>query len=664
MKVLIGDEGLHGWIYRSVAKNRSGLQFQVTNKSHFTIDPETGEIKKPVLRVVAIENKSPADNLGLKVEDVVISVDGKTDRDEILSWMALKENETAELTLVVKHPNDQIETMNLLLDEKPIYAGLVFSLLKYIPDEEGPDFKQKSIVFLIYFMLIITFVRCLLRFIQEYIVRRVTQRTLMALRQDTYNTAIRLPLGFYSSEGMADTLSRFVQDSNRINNGVVILLGKCIREPLKMISMLTFAFMINPKMTLVIVLGAPVAIGVIGLLGRKMKKATKRMLENWAKVLARLQETLQGIRVVKAYHREEYERKRFDQLAVKLLKQQFRLARVDAAMGPILESLGAIVATVVMLVAVRWLSSSQMAVDEFFALVAFLATTAESGRKLGNVFGRLHVADAAAARVFELMDQDGESSPDNAIELNLLQSSLEMKDVCFTYPNSPNPTINNVNLTVQAGQTVAIVGPNGSGKTTLLSLIPKFFELDSGQILMDGKDISDASLSSLREQIGIVTQQTVVFNDTIMANIAYGNPDATEQEIIEAAKKAYAHEFIEQTEDGYATIVGEQGATLSGGQLQRLSIARAILRDPAILIFDEATSQIDSESEAKIHQAISEFSHGRTSFMIAHRLSTIVEADKIVVMDQGEIVSEGTHQELLESCHLYQQLYQTQFGGA
>jgi ATP-binding cassette, subfamily B, bacterial MsbA len=338
------------------------------------------------------------------------------------------------------------------------------------------------------------------------------------------------------------------------------------------------------------------------------------------------------------------------------------MAKVDVASAPILETIGIGAACMGMIFAAHWIAQGNMNTSDFFILVGILGTIAETGRKLGDVYPNLQTANASAERVYALFDRPTEMDVPNAKELARMTKYMEMDGISFTYPSSPVKTLDNISLRVNAGETIAVVGPNGSGKTTLLGLVQRFFEPDQGRILIDGDDISQVTLGSLREQMGLVTQQAIVFNDTIAANIAYSKPDAGQAEIVAAARQAYADDFIEQTANGYQTIIGEQGTTLSGGQLQRIAIARAILKNPAILIFDEAMSQIDSDSEVKIQKALAEFSHGRTSFVIAHRLSTIINADRIIVLDKGRLVGQGKHQQLLESCPLYRQLYEMQFG--
>lgn len=661
MKVLLSEEeGVHGWVYREIIEHRTGLQLKMTKKVFGEGEPSgSGDF-----HIWDVQQGSPAEKSEFifYVNDQLVM--GASNPLELNAAMSELARMTApSVSLRIRRSNGLEETLTLRPKPEPFYAGIAYWGLTFLPQEQGKDFVRRALVNLIIFVLVLSLLRCLLRFGQEYLVRRIAFRTLMLMRLDTFRSAVHLPLSFYSQQGVSDTLSRFIQDSNQVNRGIVILLGKGIREPLKIIVLLATAFVIDATMTLIVVLGAPLGFWVLSIVGKKMKKATRRTLENWSKVLGRLKESLQGIRVVKAYHREDYEQAYFKQVSLKLLKQQNRMAKVAAGSGPILESLGVIGGCIGMAVAVNWITGDQikMSVPKFSAIVLLLGAIAAIGRSLGSIVARFNAAAAAAERVFDLIDRTYETDPPNAITLEPLSESLEIRDVSFTYPNSPQPTLSNINLKIKAGQTIAVVGPNGSGKSTLLSLIPKFFDPDQGQLLIDGKDIATASLSSLRQQIGIVTQQTIVFNETIYYNIAYGDPEADRDQVIAASQQAFAHEFIEQTELGYETIIGEQGATLSGGQLQRLAIARAILRDPAILILDEATSQIDSDSEAQIQKALAEFTRHRTSFVIAHRLSTIVDADQILVLDQGQLIAQGTHANLLKDCELYQRLYEMQF---
>jgi subfamily B ATP-binding cassette protein MsbA len=333
---------------------------------------------------------------------------------------------------------------------------------------------------------------------------------------------------------------------------------------------------------------------------------------------------------------------------------------VDSASVPVLEVLGMIGISAAVIVGINMVMKKNMEASLFFVLLLTLGFSADSFRKTIDVWNKLQMSNAAAERVFALLDSPVEEEKTDAIELGPMKREIEFRGVNFAYPGSSNPALCDINLVIKAGTNVAIVGPNGSGKTTLANLVPRFYDPDSGQVLIDSSDIRDVTIWSLRNQIGMVTQNVVTFNDTIAANIAYGKENASKEEIVEAAKRAYAHEFIEPLPDGYETIIGEQGSGLSGGQLQRIVIARAILKNPPILIFDEATSQIDADSEAKIYQAIEKFIRNRTSIIIAHRFSTIIKADMIVVMDKGRIVACGRHGEMIKSCTLYQSLYENQ----
>ena len=308
-----------------------------------------------------------------------------------------------------------------------------------------------------------------------------------------------------------------------------------------------------------------------------------------------------------------------------------------------------------------WVFHDQMKADNFLALMACLAAMFDPVRKLAKVVTRFQRSEAAAARVFELHDRQQEKTVPAAPMLPLHSKSIEFRNVSFRYPSASDDALKNVNLTIRAGQNIAIVGPNGSGKTTLVSLLPRLIEPTAGTVLIDGHDISGYSLRSLRRQIGLVTQETVLFHATIAENVSYGLRRPKREDVLAAAQKAFVDEFVRELPEGYDTMVGEHGATLSGGQRQRITIARAILRDPAILIFDEAMSQIDADSERRIHQAMTEFTKGRTTLLIAHRFATVLSADVIAVLAAGKIIDTGTHDELLQRCELYHHLYKTQF---
>jgi ABC-type multidrug transport system fused ATPase/permease subunit len=391
-----------------------------------------------------------------------------------------------------------------------------------------------------------------------------------------------------------------------------------------------------------------------------MKKATRRSLVAGSEMLAKLQEAMVGLRIVKVYNRQKHELELFKRINDRLLKQLLRISRVDAATKPVLEVMGMLAGSAAIIVGMSWVLAKGMEGPQFIALLILLGASAESVRKTSDIWNKIQQANAAAERVFGVLEQPREVEKPNAMTLPPVRGNVEFRDIVFTYPGAEHPALAGVNLRVISGRNVAVVGANGSGKTTLVNLLPRFYDPDSGRISIDGHDISDVTLESLRAQIGMVTQDVITFNDTIAANIGYGRDGATQEEIVDAAKRAFAHEFISQMPNGYNTMIGEHSTGLSGGQLQRIIIARAILKNPAILIFDEATSQVDADSEAKIHQAIEEVMRGRTTFIIAHRFSTVISADVIVVMNSGRIIDQGHHEQLMQTCPVYQRLYETQ----
>ena len=678
LKVMMGEEGLHGWVDRKTCDSRYGMDFDVPDTSDYI---DSGNEIAFQLRVTSVDEEGFAYEAGIRPWDRIVGAgqylrndaSDKTTSVKLLEELATAggdESITVDLVrddgaggtiplrveLRTETPEGRIAVGKVALSD---YAQRVLNVL---PRDQAMKNKLKAIIFIILVMAVVTTARCIARFYQSFLAEKVVQVAIAGLRNDTFGHVMDIPVGYFGTRGTSDTISRIVGDTSSVGKGVKILLGKALREPLKAIFCLAGAAIFNWQLTLIFLGCAPVTIGLFGVLGRKIKKATKRALVSSALMLGKLQGAINALRVVKVYNRQEHETLAYSTVNKRFLRQILRIAKVQAATKPLMEVLGMIAGSAALIVGAHWVFSpdKNMQASEFFTLLVLLGTSAESIRKVSDVWNKIQQSNAAAERVFAIVDEPGEHEEPDAIELPSLSRTLEFRDIVFTYPEAENATLKGINLTIEAGRTVAVVGPNGSGKTTLVNLIPRFYDVDSGQVLLDGKNIRSGTLKSLRAQIGMVTQNVVTFNDTVAANIAYGRPKATREEIITAAKRSYCHEFIEPLPDGYDTVIGEQGSGFSGGQLQRMVIARAILKDPAILIFDEAMSQVDADSESKIHEALEDLMAGRTCFIIAHRFSTVVSADMIVVMDGGQIVAKGTHEELIAECGLYRSLYETQ----
>ncbi len=664
LKVMMGREGIHGWVDRTVCKTRYGMDFYVPVASDI-LNPDRDMLYD--LRVTEVKKDSAAALAGLKPEDNIIAVSAQPldspEKVPALEMTRIMARQPADGDIIVYYTpfgSDELQMASLSTRKRPFYLNTVESLMSRISIGNDNETKKDAVKLIIILMVFATFFRCVARFFQDYLAERIVNVSLNRLRRDTFSHIVDMPIGYFSSEGPSDTVSRIIRDSEKAGYGIKIVFGKAIREPSKAIFTLVAACLINWQIVAIFICGAPFLVLTIGALGKKMKKASRKSLMNWSLMLGKLGDAISGLRAIKVYNQQDSERKKFEIINDKLLKQQNNMSKVDAATNPLLEMIGMIVSSIGLIYVLNWVFNNSLDEAEFFTLLILLGTSAEALRKSSDVWNKLQQSHAAVERIFSVSEQPVEQEVENAIELGDVKDSIEFCDVVFTYPKSPEPVLKGITLKVKVGQNIAIVGPNGSGKTTLLNLLPRFYDADSGQILIDGNDITKVTLKSLREKMAVVSQRTITFNDTIAANIGFGKPGATMEEIISAAENSYSHEFITNLPDGYNTMIGEDGAGLSGGQLQRIVIARAILKNPQILIFDEAMSQVDADSESKIYKALEKFAVNRTSFVIAHRFSTVVNSDIIAVVDNGKIIATGKHSELIESCQIYKRLYETQ----
>jgi ABC-type multidrug transport system fused ATPase/permease subunit len=669
LKVMMGQEGLHGYIDRKICSNRYGLKFYVPDQVEI-LDSNNPDIAYYLL-ITQVEQGSLAEKAGLKPQDYIIgaSYQAISTRVEDVPALALL-NELASApgkhNLAIRYRRldalgmPQVYGTDMHTGREPFYLGTVERLMSFVPMEQNRENKTRAMTLIVILLAIFTVFRCIASFFQKYLSDKVAFVSIAELRKEIFAHIVEMPVSYFDTQNPSDSVSRINYDTNIFLAGVTMLLGKALREPLLAVGLIAWAMVLNAKLTLIFLVSAPLTVAAVMRLGKRIRRATRKTLVSSSVMLGKLNEAVSSVKVVKVYNQQDYENRTFGLIIRKLLRQFLHISKVDAATGPIMELLGMAAGCAALLFGVHWVVSGGLDASEFLTLVAMLGAAAESVRKCSDMWNKIQQANAAGERIYNLLEEPVEIERPNARRLENVRGSIEFRNVFFTYPNGSRPVLNGINLTVQAGHNIAVVGPNGSGKTTMVNLIPRFYDVDSGAVLIDGVDVRDCTLKSLRQHIGLVTQNVVTFNETIAANISYGKIDSTMDEIIAAAEKAKAHEFIVQFPAGYETKIGEHGTGLSGGQLQRIVIARAILKDPAILIFDEATSQVDADSEAKIHSAIEEIMHQRTTIIIAHRFSTVISADIIVVVDNGQIIAQGRHEQLMQSCLLYQSLYETQ----
>jgi ATP-binding cassette, subfamily B, bacterial MsbA len=500
-------------------------------------------------------------------------------------------------------------------------------------------------------------------YVQSNLMTYIEQGVVRDLRNDLYRHIHQLPLAYFTNERTGNLISRVMNDVNVVNSGISATFYTLIREPLLVVVYLAIALVLSWKLTLIAFVVFPLVLLLIAMIGRRVHRESGWVQERLAGLTSVLHETITGVKVVKAFGMEDFENRKFAAENNRLFRTVLKIARIRNLASPTTEFLSALAGgAIIWYGGMQVLAHETMRASEFLGFLFAIFQLMPPIKELSNVNNRVQEATAAGKRVFEILDtRPNIIDRPGAVPLESFSQAIEFRNVSFSY-NPGDPVLNGIDLTIRKGEVVAVVGPSGSGKSTLVDLVSRFYDPTGGSITIDGIDLKGVRLASLRGLIGIVTQETVLFNDTVRNNIAYGLTDCPPERIVGAAKAANAHAFISDMPLGYESVIGERGVKISGGERQRLSLARAILKNPPILILDEATSALDTESELLVQEAIERLMSGRTSIVIAHRLSTVQHADRIVVLETGRIVELGKHRELLDhEGGLYRKLYDMQF---
>lgn len=534
------------------------------------------------------------------------------------------------------------------------FTGLFNHQFLIVEDEYG---KMGTLVFVCIIIVVSVFLSNLFTYLSGVVLAKVRAVVIRGMRMDIFEKVSALHIGYFSNERKGDLMSKMTNDVQEVENTIVQSLRVVFREPLTIILYFAVLFFMSIKLTLFTILIIPISGAIIGGITKRLKRRAVQSQESLGRIVNILDETLGGMRVIKAFNAEGFIRRKFDTETDYYSHVNVSMARKNELASPISQFLGVSVVAGILVYGGSLVLSGQsdLSASDFITYIIIFTQVLNPAKEISRAVSSIQRGIASAERIFEVIDAKTQiQSPPNPISLSSFSDKISFQNVSFSY--GEHSVLKDISFDLEKGKTIALVGPSGGGKSTLADLVPRFYDPSSGEILLDGVDLKKFSTHYLRSLMGIVTQESILFNDTVFNNIAFGIDGATEAQVIEAAQIANAHGFISQLENGYQTNIGDRGSKLSGGQRQRLSIARAVLKNPPILILDEATSALDSESELLVQEALTKLMANRTTLVIAHRLSTIQHADEILVIEQGCIIQRGTHAELIEEPGLYQKL--------